>query len=408
MDFPEWLKKLIELVQNNQFLLTAIGLGGAGTIIVWLKGIPVGIYNVLRREFATEMTVTNQNIIFYDILKLVKTTYINKNFRRLKILNGKYGEDETILSMGYGSHFFFYKKNPIWISLTKEEGNQTAQEKDTMTFIKLGRNHEIFKTLVAEAENLRDDKNTNKIYKMGNYWEFIKDQVKREWKSVFIEKSKSEILIKTLDKFISSEEWYLNKGIPYQLGILLYGPPGTGKTSLIKAIASYLSYSIYYLPTAALHKIETAAANLPDKCIMIIEDIDSNPVTKSRETNKDDDDDDEDVGTSMFKAMEKIGLSEILNALDGLFSAHGRILIATTNHIEDLDPALIRPGRIDLKVEIGYVNNEILQLFFDSFFPEATSSAFDVKIRNGITIAYLQNLVLQGHGVRAISEMISE
>ncbi len=404
MDFREWLKNLIEFVQNNQLMMTALGLGGAGTIIVWLKEIPVGIYNLLKREFTTEMTVTNQHIIFYDILKLVKTTYINKNFRRLKILNGRYGEDETILSMGYGSHFFFYKGRPMWISLTKEEGNQTAQEKDTMTFIKLGRNHEIFKTLVTDAENLRDDKNTNKIYKMGSYWEFIKDQVKRELKSVFIEKRKQDILINTLDKFISSEEWYLNKGIPYQLGILLYGPPGTGKTSLIKAIASYLSYSIYYLPTAALGKIETAAANLPDKCIMIIEDIDSNPVTKTRDK---DDDEDEDGMSGMLQAMEKIGLSEVLNALDGLFSSHGRILIATTNHIEDLDLALIRPGRIDLKVEIGFVNKEILTLFFQSFFPEIVFRT-DVNIKSGITIAYLQNLVLQGLNAEEILNTISE
>lgn len=406
MDFFEFIERLANIIKENQILATALGLGGAGTIIMWLKGIPVGLYNLLKREFTTEMTVTNQHVIFYDILKLIKIKYHDKKFRRLKLLNGRWGEDDVILSMGYGTHFFFYKKRPLWITLTKEEANQTTGDKDNISFLKLGRNYKLFSEFITEAELLQEDKNTNKIYKMSSHWEFMKNQVKRGLESVFIEKDKKDLLVKSLDSFIGREQWYLSKGIPYQFGILLYGPPGTGKTSLIKAIASYLSYSIYYLPTAELSKIERAAADLPDKCIMIIEDIDSNPLTKTREeSNKRDIDDEGDLVTA-FKSFEKIGLSEVLNAMDGLFSAHGRILIATTNHLETLDPALIRPGRIDLKVEIGYVNIETLELFINSFFPNHKLNLSNISIKDKVTIAELQNFVLQGFDENQILEVI--
>ena len=54
-----------------------------------------------------------------------------------------------------------------------------------------------------------------------------------------------------------------------------------------------------------------------------------------------------------------MSLSGLLNALDGVASQEGRILIMTTNHIEKLDSALIRPGRIDLRLELNYADSEL-------------------------------------------------
>jgi len=87
-------------------------------------------------------------------------------------------------------------------------------------------------------------------------------------------------------------------------------------------------------------------------------------------------------------------LSTILNAIDGVRSVHGRILIITTNCINDLDPALIRPGRIDLKINLGYVNNYILEQFFKSFYPEYIVPD-NFIVREGISSAYLQNLIFE-------------
>jgi len=414
----ELLENLSRLLQENQFLLTALGIGGAGTLIMWLKGVPQAFFNLLKREFTTEMNITNQHLAFFNIMKLLEQTYPNKNFRKLKIISGRWGNDKTVIGIGYGFHTLIYKKHFLFLTLTKESANQTNADKDFLTFLKLGRNHKIFREIIDDAEKLANDVNTNKIYKMEDGWYYIKDQRKREIDSVFLEAPKKKLLINSIEKFLSSEDWYLSHGIPYQLGILLYGPPGTGKTSLIKAIASYLNYSIYYLPSARLYKIEKAVSLLPDNSILVIEDIDTNSVTNKRSGDWTEETKGEGsppvVGSKSgddkeLEAFEKMGLSEILNSLDGIFSAHGRILIATTNYLESLDSALIRPGRIDIKVEVGYVNNELLKEFCDSFFPDNKTNFDYIEIKKkNLTIALLQNMILEGKNIEDIVAFVTK
>ena len=100
-------------------------------------------------------------------------------------------------------------------------------------------------------------------------------------------------------------------------------------------------------------------------------------------------------------------LSDVLNSIDGVQSNHGRILILTTNHIEGLDPALLRPGRIDLKVKIDYVNNEVLNQFFKVFFPHfIIPNTF--KIKDKIPAAEVQNLILKDYEPENILELLGE
>jgi chaperone BCS1 len=399
----EFIQKIIETIQNNQLLAAGIGLSGAGIITFWVKDVPRSIYAFLKRELTTELTITSQNIAFHNTLKWIEKKYKNKNFRKLKLTNGKWGWNEnTTTSIGYGIHWIRYNKKFFLINLVKESANQSEYDKETLTMMKIGRSREIFDNFVKEIETLDLDVSKTKIYKMDDAWSYAKDQKKRNLNSIFIEKEKKDLLINNLSKFINNEQWYIDNGIPYQLGILLYGSPGTGKTSLIKAIAGYLNYPIYYLSPKKLGKIESAMSTLSDKCIVVIEDIDSNFLTHSRE-NKDGDTDE----NSLLKEMSSVSLSEILNSLDGMFSAHGRILVATTNHIENLDAALIRPGRIDLKIEIGYVNNEILKYFINNFFPHSTINFDNLSIKPNLTVATLQNFVLQGNNENEIVKFVT-
>ena len=221
----------------------------------------------------------------------------------------------------------------------------------------------------------------------------------RPVESVFIEESKRQLLLQTLDNFINREEWYKQHGIPYQLGILLHGIPGSGKSSLIKAIASYLKYDIYYLSASQLYKLEDGLDSLPGKrSIMVIEDIDCEPATHSRTTSEKHEivsvTGPQDKTNSIDKMLTMTNLADILNLVDGLCSTHGRIMIMTTNRIDKLDPALIRPGRIDLKLEVGYVNREIFDQFTMSFFDRVVSDK--IVISDKLTCAELQDMVLQG------------
>jgi len=251
-----------------------------------------------------------------------------------------------------------------------------------------------------------------------NYWRLVKKCRKRDLDSVFIEKYKKDLLLNNLEKFINREQWYIDNGIPYQYGIMLYGYPGTGKTSFIKALASYLNYDIYNLSPSNLYKCDDAFKTLDEKCIVVVEDIDSCTTTHKRDgeqgkemslgknevtfaPNK-------QVNNKTFddaiKDLKSWGLSDILNSIDGLFSTHGRILIITTNHPEKLDNALIRPGRIDLKIEIGFVNNEILKQFIDKFFPNNKIDVSNMTLKPNLTVASLQNEILLCKNLHEIIE----
>ncbi|OMO84489.1 hypothetical protein COLO4_22009 [Corchorus olitorius] len=149
----------------------------------------------------------------------------------------------------------------------------------------------------------------------------------------------------------------------WKRGYLLYGPPGTGKSSLVAAIANYMSYNVYDLQfqsvrnDAELRRILTSTTN---RSILLIEDIDcSTKVSEDRSKAKDEKQKEGEDGRPINRPSPVdpgVTLSGLLNFIDGLWSSCGneRIIIFTTNHKEKLDPALLRPGRMDVHLHMGF------------------------------------------------------
>jgi mitochondrial chaperone BCS1 len=170
-----------------------------------------------------------------------------------------------------------------------------------------------------------------------------------------------------LDNFMHRKGKFAVIGFPYKLGLLLHGPPGTGKTSLIKAVAQYTKRHIV---SVSLSKIKTnqelmdAVFDLrfPIEGRFVMEDIDcaGASVVHAR---KDDSEEEEERSVAKSrrrkwlsaaeKESDKLNLSGLLNVLDGVIDCPGRIVIMTTNHPEKLDPALIRPGRVNAQLLLG-------------------------------------------------------
>ena len=162
---------------------------------------------------------------------------------------------------------------------------------------------------------------------------------------------------------------------------MLSGPPGTGKTSLVKALCSYYNKDLYIVNLINMNDniLRDALSSVPEGAIVVIEDIDAGGIGITRE-----------VGTIAAGPGETefmgTTLSGVLNAIDGVASGEGRILIATTNHIENLDQALIREGRFDLKASIGYMTDETYREYLGRFY-DVDFSGYSVK-RNWHLVPY--------------------
>jgi len=160
-------------------------------------------------------------------------------------------------------------------------------------------------------------------------------------------------------EWLQSQQWYVDRGIPYRRGYLLYGPPGSGKSSFIQALAGELDFSLANINLSETgmtdDKLALLLSKLPPKTILLLEDADA-AFTNRREKNL------EGYGG------QTVTFSGLLNALDGVAAGEERIAFLTTNHIDRLDEALIRPGRVDMTVRIGEATRYQAAEMWDRFY----------------------------------------
>lgn len=196
-------------------------------------------------------------------------------------------------------------------------------------------------------------------------------------------------VVADFERFLSTEQRYLELGLPWHHGYLFEGPPGTGKTSLGTALASKYKRDVYYVPLSSIESdskfMECISGIESKKAVLIIEDIDIVSAARDR--------DDDRKGVTM---------TGLLNTLDGMSTPHGLVIILTTNAREVLDPALIRPGRVDMELHIGYVTDEQLQQLCERFIGRRVDLP---RITGKITPAHVVGIFKNGDGAEVDQEL---
>ncbi|KAM0005808.1 putative AAA+ ATPase domain, ATPase, AAA-type, core, AAA-type ATPase domain-containing protein [Helianthus debilis subsp. tardiflorus] len=210
-------------------------------------------------------------------------------------------------------------------------------------------------------------------------------------------KKKKEIL-NDLITFSKSKDYYKKVGKSWKRGYLLYGPPGTGKSSMIAAIANFLEYDIYDLELTSVKDntdLRKLLIDTSSKSIIVIEDIDcSLDLTGQRKEKKKEESSKGDKKDPIEKKVEEeledkkkkgseVTLSGLLNFIDGLWSACGseRLIIFTTNYVEKLDPALIRRGRMDKRIEMSYCCFETFKVLAKNYLDLDSHELFETISR---------------------------
>ncbi len=199
-----------------------------------------------------------------------------------------------------------------------------------------------------------------------------------------------------------SKQRYARLGVPYHLGYLFYGPPGTGKTSLVSALASNFELSIYSINLADFNDrtLMNAVNQITPNSVLLFEDIDCMNSSKARPPSKPRTSDGTQTRDEKENVADRNGvtLSGLLNVLDGFYAPTNVLFMMTTNRIETLDEALLRPGRIDYKLYLGKATARQKIALYRRFFPQASefeAQAFVERCCSEETMAEFQGLLLE-------------
>ena len=225
---------------------------------------------------------------------------------------------------------------------------------------------------------------------------------KRSFRDVFIRKDDKDLIVNTITKFLNNREWYEKHHIPYHFGLILYGEPGTGKSSIIQAIVNKFNFNKIVVEGDSIHSSlnsirDNEILSTDTTTAIIIEDADLTccPVG-----------DRNDMRVLEAAERYKHNLGYLMNSMDGIGCFQNVIYIFSTNSIQDIDPAILRPGRLDLHVNISYVCDETMNQFMKFHYGKTMPENYHVK--NKLIFAEMQIDVMRGYSFDQMLEKYAE
>jgi len=370
------IQTVIEFIRdqlaNNDLAQGGLLIGAGAALMAYLRIVP----NLIWRGFVYHCTVEldipdNEQAFTWVTRWLAQHKYSQKRARRLTVHNKQRADDDdwvTILSPAPGTHYLWDGSRFLIITRRRKELQNATRSKafaEELSIRVIGRNRQPALDLIEKARSTaapeRDIITVLESCDRG-YWDTLCARTPRLLKSVVVKGR--DYIIKDAKTFIQNEDWYHERGIPHRRGYLFYGSPGNGKTSMILAMASELGFDIGILNLKDLlddHALSRAVNLLPPKTLLVIEDVDC-----------------------LFDQRDskvEVSFAGLLNALDGLASKEGVMLVMTTNHRSRLDQALIRPGRADMEVEFDNATPVTATALFKIFFPEGNYRFFESQFR---------------------------
>jgi mitochondrial chaperone BCS1 len=380
----EFLKRM--LAGQNQFASGGLLLMIIGGISVYLRAAPVKAWQWFVDQVTMMLTIKDDDAAFVWVKEWFLEQEFLKRIRRVDVDTTLRGRKEALVPAP-GHHWFWHAGRPFRVdfSRTEETNGSRPRQRQLLTFRTIGRKQSFLDQFVADIvdSHRRNTEVVSWLYIYDDGWTRVEGYSPRLLESVVLKAGEKERLLEDIRKFRSSRKRYRALGVPYHRGYLLYGPPGTGKSSLVSAVAENFGVSIYAMNLTQFNDQTLARAmnDVGQNSVILLEDIDCMKTGKARSRP---DQWSEDKSTPKNPGEKEdpaarfgVTLSGLLNVLDGFSAPENVLFFMTSNQIEALDPALLRPGRVDYRLYLGKATSQQKVELYRRFFPHATE--FDAQ-----------------------------
>jgi len=389
---------------QNQFASGGLLLMIIGGVSVYLREVPERLWHWFIRKTTMLVTVKDDDAAFFWVKEWFLEQEFLKRMRQVDI-DTTVRNERVALVPAPGMHWFWYRRRPfqVWFSRSESKREYITRRIESFTFRTIGRNQVFVREFIDDVVQCHTKRLgvQSSLFTYNDGWELVEGYMPRILDSIVLTPGDKDGLITDIARFRESKGRYAQLGIPYHRGYLLYGPPGTGKTSLVSALGGHFGLSIYVVNLGALNDrtLLSAVNQVPSQSLLLFEDIDCMTSDKTRNLTASD-----GVMEADPRKQEKertdpnaVTLSGLLNVLDGVYAPSGVLFVMTTNRVEALDAALLRPGRIDYELYLGEASEQQKLELYRRFFPHASevdAREFVSGCSRAETMAEFQGLLL--------------
>ncbi|MDT3274206.1 AAA family ATPase [Shewanella sp. SP2S2-4] len=352
----------IKALTNGDPLLTAVIVGVLtftliGLVGYMLKDVPAKLLSGLSSLLFVRLTIDDSHQaraeVFNKLSFLISNTTIPFFSRSISEAvyfdySASYDGRVSVKSIGYGMHLFKYAGCFMLASRTKVDSTM-AYDSITVSAPWWAKDK-----LHSFLEDTRGDISTEPKVNIFEETEWCRYGTLKSsgFSELVLDEGFKQELMREVDNFASR-----GKSVVSKLTILLHGKTGTGKTGIARALAVEYHRDLYILNLSTVNDatIHKAIRKVPPGAMLLIEDCDCVKATVSRtaESNVDN---------------PPLTLGGVLNALDGVIPLDDCLVIMTTNHLDNLDPALIRKGRVDVSIEVPLISaKQVNEDYFERF-----------------------------------------